>query len=93
VTEARAVEVVRGATADRAYEILAILRDGEVSVKQLSSAMGISHSNASVRLRNLREYGLVSCRFGDGDSRFRAYSATPEAVLILEAVDRLRSMP
>jgi DNA-binding transcriptional ArsR family regulator len=93
MTESRAVEVVRGATADRAYEILAILRDGEASVKQLSAAMGITTSNASVRMRVLREYGLVSCRLGEGDSRFRVYAATPVALAVLAAVDGLRSMP
>ncbi len=61
------------------------LRDGELSVGDLSEALGISQSNASQHLAILRERGMVSTR-RSGTTVYYALRSTK----VLQAVDLLR---
>ena len=62
-------------------EILSALADGELTVGQLTSRLGLSQPGVSKHLRVLREAGLVSSRV---DGPRRLYSVRPEPLLELD---------
>lgn len=58
---------------DKRQMILAALRDGEMSVSQLSEATGIAQANLSQHLARMRSAGVVSTR-RDGTSVYYSIS-------------------
>lgn len=55
-------------------DILAVLRDGEASVSELVSYLGLSQPNVSKHLRVLRDAGMVAARV---DRQQRLYRLEP----------------
>ncbi len=61
-TAERLAEMFRTLSDPTRLRLIAALQEGEVNVRQLAAAVGISESAASHQLRNLRQMRLVRAR-------------------------------
>ncbi len=80
-------EICKIFTSPKRLEIIDHLRDGETSVNDLSTSLGISQSNVSQHLAKLREKGVVVAR-REGNTIFYRI-ANPK---ILEACRLMREV-
>jgi DNA-binding transcriptional ArsR family regulator len=71
------------------HGVLEALREGELTVSQLTERLGDEQSNVSHHLAVLREAGLVSARRNGRHQHYRI--ADPEVARLLEQVQALAS--
>ena len=79
--------VCKGLADAKRLLIINALRDGELTVSDLCTALDLRQANVSQHLAILREKGLVQAR---RDGQFSYYSLTSEK--IIQAVDLLREV-
>ncbi len=80
-------DVCRGLADPKRLLIIDALRDGERTVSELVSELGIPQANVSQHLAVLRDRDLVTCR---RDGQWAYYSVTSSK--IIEAMDLLREV-
>lgn len=67
--------------------VRALAADGPASIRDLATALGVTHSAASQTVARMATQGLVDLAPGDGDARQRIVRLTPAAQALLPALD------
>ena len=61
-------------------------QDGEVSIRQISNQLGISHSAASQMVSNLQEKGYIKSTVSKKDARHKVVAFTPKGQKLLQKI-------
>lgn len=84
------IQLLSAAASETRYETLRLVAESDdgVCVCELEPALGVSQGAVSQALSRLYAAGLVSRR---KEGRWRYYSATEQAVQLLDALDEIRA--
>ncbi len=61
-------------------------QEGEVSIRQISNQLGISHSAASQMVSNLQEKGYIKSSVSKKDARHKVVAFTPKGQKLLQKI-------
>ncbi|HWB27193.1 MAG TPA: MarR family winged helix-turn-helix transcriptional regulator [Chitinophagaceae bacterium] len=61
-------------------------KEGEVSIRQISNQLGITHSAASQMVSNLQEKGYIKSTVSKKDARHKAVAFTPKGEKLLQKI-------
>src|ERR1700733_8837551 len=61
-------------------------KEGEVSIRQISNQLGISHSAASQMVSSLQEKGLIKSTVSKKDARHKVVAFTPKGQKLLQKI-------
>lgn len=60
--------------------------EGEVSIRQISNQLGITHSAASQMVSNLQEKGYIKSTVSKKDARHKVVASTPKGQKLLQKI-------
>lgn len=61
-------------------------QEGEVSIRQISNSLGITHSAASQMVSNLQEKGVIKSTVSKKDARHKVVAFTPKGQKLLQKI-------